>query len=131
MFQDYIALQKIRSASNLNVQQEVEGEIRDQMIAPLLLVTFLENAFKHGAPASKENSYIRIRMKSLESEFHFSIENSKGKVDDVEQGTWKGMGLENVRRRLSLLYPGRHILDIRENGNEFIVLLLLKYEQPL
>jgi two-component system LytT family sensor kinase len=126
MFQDYIALQKIRSASNLTLQQEVEGEIREQAIAPLLLVTFLENAFKHGAPASKETSYIRIHMKVQQRDFHFSIENTKGQVDDVGQGIWKGMGLENVRRRLSLLYPGRHTLDIRESNNEFVVNLHLQ-----
>jgi two-component system LytT family sensor kinase len=126
MFQDYIALQKIRSASNLNLQQEVEGEIREQMIAPLLLVTFLENAFKHGAPASKETSYIRIHMKVQQNDFYFTIENTKGQVDDVEQGIWKGMGLENVRRRLSLLYPGKHTLDIRESNNEFVVNLHLQ-----
>jgi two-component system, LytTR family, sensor kinase len=126
VFQDYIALQKIRSASNLNLEQEVEGEIRDQMIAPLLLVTFLENAFKHGAPASKETSFIRIHLKVQQNDFRFSIENTKGQVDDVERGIWSGMGLENVRRRLSLLYPGRHTLEINENNLQFVVNLHLQ-----
>jgi two-component system, LytTR family, sensor kinase len=126
VFQDYIALQKIRSTSNLNLQQEVEGEIRDQQIAPLLLVTFLENAFKHGAPAGNETSYIRIFLQVLEKDFNFRIENTKGQVDDVEPGIWKGMGLENVRRRLSLLYPGKHSLDISDQDDRFVVQLHLQ-----
>jgi sensor histidine kinase YesM len=126
VFQDYIALQKIRSASNLNLQQAVEGEIRDQQIAPMLLVTFLENAFKHGAPVSKERSVIRILLRVHQNDFHFRIENTVGPVDDIEQGIWKGMGLENVRRRLSLLYPGRHTLDIQESNNQFVVNLHLQ-----
>jgi sensor histidine kinase YesM len=126
IFQDYIALQKIRSASNLNLQQEVEGEIRDQQIAPMLLVTFLENAFKHGAPVSKEKSVIRILLRVHQNDFNFRIENTVGQVDDIEQGIWKGMGLENVRRRLSLLYPGRHTLDIQESNNQFVVNLHLQ-----
>lgn len=126
VFEDYIALQKIRSAANLNLQQEVEGEIGKQMIAPLLLVTFLENAFKHGAPVSKETSFIRIHMKVQQNDFNFRIENTIAQVDDVEQGVWKGMGLENVRRRLSLLYPDRHTLDINESNNQFVVNLHLQ-----
>lgn len=126
MFQDYLALQKLRSAGNLDLQQEVEGEIRDQQIAPLLLVTFLENAFKHGAPVSNRSSYIRIQLRVKENDFNFHIENTKGQIDDVEPGHWKGMGLENVRRRLSLLYPGKHTLDIRETNDQFIVHLHLQ-----
>jgi two-component system LytT family sensor kinase len=126
VFQDYIALQKIRSTANLNLQQELDGEIGEQMIAPLLLVTFLENAFKHGAPAGKETSSIRIHMRLEQNDFNFRIENTKSPVDDVEQGIWKGMGLENVRRRLSLLYPGRHTLDINESNNQFVVNLHLQ-----
>jgi len=126
MFQDYIALQKLRTASNLNLEQRIEGEIRDQKIAPVLLVTFLENAFKHGAPLSNQSSLIRIGLNVQGNDFHFSIENTKGQVDDVESGAWKGMGLENVRRRLALLYPGRHTLEIQEDSDRFFVKLHLQ-----
>lgn len=126
MFQDYIALQKLRTASNLNVEQEVDGEIRDQKIAPVLLVTFLENAFKHGAPLSNQTSFIRTKMSVQGNDFKFTIENTKGEVDDVESGTWKGMGLENVRRRLALLYPGKHTLEIQEDNDRFFVKLHLQ-----
>lgn len=126
VFQDYIALQKIRASANLNLHLEVEGEIGNQQIAPLLLVTFLENAFKHGAPIGKETSLIRILLKLQGNDFNFRIENTKGQVDDIEEGAWRGMGLENVRRRLSLLYPGRHSLDIKENNNQFVVNLHLQ-----
>lgn len=126
MFQDYIALQKIRSASNLNLQQEIEGDIRDQQMAPLLLVTFLENAYKHGAPVSSQHAFIHIKMQVQGTDFRFSITNTKGKVDDVEAGAWKGLGLENVRRRLSLLYPGKHLLEIQDNHDTFTVNLHLQ-----
>lgn len=126
MFQDYIALQKLRTTSNLYVEQEVEGEIRDQKIAPVLLVTFLENAFKHGAPLSNQTSFIRTKMSVQGNDFRFTIENTKGQVDDVESGAWKGMGLENVRRRLALLYAGRHTLEIQEDNERFFVKLYLQ-----
>lgn len=126
MFQDYIALQKLRTASNLNVEQEAEGEIRDQKIAPVLLVTFLENAFKHGAPLSNQTSFIRTKLSVQGNDFKFTIENTKGQIDDVESGIWKGMGLENVRRRLALLYPGRHTLEIQEDNDRFFVKLHLQ-----
>lgn len=124
--QDYISLQRIRSDSALLIEKQVEGEIRNQSIPPLLLITFLENAFKHGGKSNTNPATIRIWLHIKENRFNFRIENTKGQVDNVEQNDYKGVGLENVQRRLALLYPGRHELSIHETPSHFIVQLQLQ-----
>jgi sensor histidine kinase YesM len=124
--QDYIALQKIRSNENLNVEKQVDGEITHQSIPPLLLITFLENAFKHGAKGNTGAASIRLFLQVQGNRFNFRVENTKGEINDIEQNDFKGVGLENVQRRLALLYPGRHRLTIEDTANHFIVNLQLQ-----
>ena len=121
VLQDYIALQQIRSGKTVQVEKLVEGDIKDQEIAPFLLVTFLENAFKHGA----ESNIIQLLLKVNGNDFTFKVENKKGEIDEVEPNRYKGVGLQNVRRRLELLYPGKHRLKTEEDGEHFIVTLQL------
>lgn len=122
---NYIALQKIRSNEHLNVQINKEGEVRGQKIAPLLLITFLENAFKHGAKGSSGNTFIKLDIKVEKDKLNFIIENNKGFVDEVNTGEQNGLGLENVKRQLELLYPGKHLLNIQDQPERFIVALQL------
>ena len=126
VLQDYMALQQIRSDQSLHVEKVVEGEILQQRIAPLLLITFLENAFKHGAKGNTGAAYIRLRLKVQDNRFIFQLKNSKGLVDDIEPTTYKGVGLENVQRRLQLLYPGRHQLEIQDTAGHFYITLQLQ-----
>jgi hypothetical protein len=120
---DYIALQKIRSGDKLQVTVKIEGETAGQKIAPLLLITFLENAFKHGVKASTGNTFINLSIQISSNYLDFTIENNKGIVDEVETNVYKGVGLENVKRQLELLYPGKHKLDISDSEARFIVKL--------
>lgn len=122
---NYISLQKIRSGENLQVEIKKEGDITNQKIAPLLLITFLENAFKHGAKGSSGNTFVRLFMQIQKSQLNFTIENNKGSVDEVELNSYKGVGLENVNRQLELLYPGKHKLDIKNPDDRFVVQLHL------
>ena len=122
---NYIALQKIRSDSNLNFEIKRSGEINGQQIAPLLLITFLENAFKHGAKGSSEKSFIFLNTIIEKNKLIFSIENNKGYVDEIKTGEYNGLGLENVKRQLELLYPGKHSLKINNEQNSFKVQLQL------
>jgi len=122
---NYIALQKIRSDSKLNFEIKRSGEINGQQIAPLLLITFLENAFKHGAKGSSERSFIFLNTIIEKNKLLFSIENNKGYVDEIRTGEYNGLGLENVKRQLELLYPGKHSLKISNEQNSFKVQLQL------
>ena len=123
ILKDYIALQKIRSNEKLLIKTNIEGEIKNQRIAPLLLITFLENAFKHGAKGDVKETYIDLKIKAGEHTLDFSLENNKGYADEVEKAEYKGLGLENVKRRLELIYPLRHKLLVTEKEDSFIVQL--------
>jgi len=122
---DYIALQKIRSGEQLSIEINKQGEVIGQKIAPLLLITLLENAFKHGAKGSSGNTFIRLYIKVEKNELNFTVENNKGIVDKVNTGEYNGLGLENVKRQLELLYPGKHLLNIKDEQDRFVVALQL------
>ena len=122
---NYIALQKIRSDSKLNFEIKRSGEINGHQIAPLLLITFLENAFKHGAKGSSEKLFIYLNTIIEKNKLIFSIENNKGYVDEIKTGEYNGLGLENVKRQLELLYPGKHSLKISNEQDSFKVQLQL------
>lgn len=122
---DYIALQKLRSDAQLDIETKMSGEIGDQQIAPLLLITFLENAFKHGAKGRSENTFIRLDIKVEKNKLNFVVENNKGIIDEVNTGEYNGLGLENVKRQLELLYPGKHLLNIKDRPDRFSVALQL------
>jgi LytS/YehU family sensor histidine kinase len=123
--ESYIALQKIRSGEQLNIEISKQGEVNGQKIAPLLLITFLENAFKHGAKGSSGNTFIRLDIKVEKNELNFKVENNKGTIDEVNTEEYNGLGLENVKRQLELLYPGKHLLNIQDQPNGFVVALQL------
>jgi LytS/YehU family sensor histidine kinase len=122
---NYIALQRLRSNEQLLIEIKKEGEVTEQKIAPLLLITFLENAFKHGAKGSSDNTFMRFLIHIQKNQLNFTIENNKGVVDEMGSNEYKGVGLENVKRQLELLYPGKHILDIKEFDDRFAVQLQL------
>jgi sensor histidine kinase YesM len=122
---NYIALQKIRSDGQLNIEVKNSGQINGQQIAPLLLITFLENAFKHGAKGNTERSFIRINTEIEKDQLSFSVENSKGIIDEIKAGEQGGLGLENIKRQLELLYPGKHRLTIKNMKDNFAVQLQL------
>ena len=122
---NYIALQKIRSDAQLNIEVKSSGQINGQQIAPLLLITFLENAFKHGGKGNSERSFIRINTEIEKNRFLFSVENNKGILDEIKAGDQGGLGLENIQRQLELLYPKKHLLTIKNMKDIFTVHLQL------
>ena len=122
---NYISLQKLRSAKQLTIEIKNSGNINRQRIAPLLLITFLENAFKHSARGSNERSFILLDISVENNKLIFSLENNKAIIDEINTNGHGGLGLENVKRQLELLYPGKHSLCIHENPNNFKVQLEL------
>jgi two-component system LytT family sensor kinase len=108
--QNYIDLQKIRFGSKAFVELKITGEVGDQKIVPLLLIAFIENAFKHGV-ANDPNMPIRLLINLDGTNLHFYTENKKHMNNRDTEG---GIGLQNVKRRLDLLYPGKYKLDIKD-----------------
>ncbi len=123
---NYIDLQKLRLHEKVRVNLEIKGEPGDLRIAPLLFSVFIENAFKHGIDYSKKCT-IDIKLLIDSNSLFFVLVNPvpavkpKKKNDDQS-----GVGLKNIKKRLSLLYPDRHRLNIYQQKNEYIVELYLK-----
>ncbi len=123
---NYIELQKLRINNPGLVNFHIDGEVSDQQIAPLIFIVFIENAFKHGIKGAVKNQYVRIKMVVDEKEINFFIENNRGFGDEIEDNKYKGLGLENVKRRLELMYPNKHQLKIKSTDQAYIVTLKIK-----
>ncbi|WP_296703925.1 histidine kinase [Algoriphagus sp.] len=124
MLENYVELQKIRMEENSTVDFTILGNLDGVKIAPLLLFPLVENAFKHGMKDNAEQAFIDIRLK-VDSGISFSIKNKLGQIDDMEKGKYGGIGLENVKRRLELIYPNTHKFEILKTETEFQVNLSL------
>lgn len=120
---NYIELQKMRFGDTAALSFTVTGKATGQLIAPLILISFVENAFKHGVNAA-ENTDIRITLKIDEKHLHFTSFNNKVTVNNM-QDTEGGLGIENTRKRLQLLYPASHTLTISDEEHFFQVSLSL------
>jgi two-component system, LytTR family, sensor kinase len=120
----YIDLQKLRLSKNIDVQLNVSGETSGHTISPMLLIPFIENAFKHGISYTHK-SYVHIQLIVNRNIIEFNITNSrhnKAKSNDNDSG----LGLENVTKRLNLLYAQKHSLHISESEKEYIVNLKIE-----
>ncbi|MFK7925772.1 MAG: sensor histidine kinase [Bacteroidia bacterium] len=114
--QDYVDLQKIRLHKQLDLRFEIEIEDEEQMVSPLLFVILVENAFKHGVEPAGEASFLHLHLSSKSGQIHFRCLNSMEESDTLIPA---GIGLENLRKRLSIMYPDRHELSVRQGQNEY------------
>ena len=96
-----------------------EGDLENKQIAPLLFLPFIENAFKYGI-STKDASFIEITLFAKTKSVSFSVINRIVKTENAIKDT-TGIGINNVKRRLELLYPQKHKLEVAENNNQFIV----------
>jgi len=119
--QNYIDLQKIRFGNKAFIDFKIVGNVEGQQIVPLLLIAFIENAFKHGV-ANNPLTPIRLLIDVDESHLHLHLQNKKHTNNRDAMG---GIGLTNVVRRLKLLYPGKYNLDIRDDADTYTVELSL------
>jgi LytS/YehU family sensor histidine kinase len=119
---NFIELQKLRLESKIKFNYTLDGKFSELQIAPMLLIPFIENAFKHGVN-SEQDSNIRIDIKTNESEIHFLVANNKVNIQSGIKENSSGLGIENTRHRLALIYPSKHLLTIKETENDFIVSL--------
>ena len=121
----YIDLMKLRLSDKVKLEVSLPKDCDELMVPPLLFVPFVENAFKHGV-SYRERSFIRIRMEVKNTEILFEVQNSMTKQEHQDKDKQGGIGLENVKKRLRLLYPGRHELRIEEHSGEFVAQLKLE-----
>ncbi len=126
----YIALEKLRhKEEECTVNVSIKGETAHKRIAPLLLINFLENAFKHGTKSSFGKSWINMDVQVNNKFLHFKLQNSKpfrpnGQAITEYKG---GIGIRNVKRRLEILYPGKHSLNINNLKDRFEIDLLINF----
>lgn len=118
---DYIDLQKMRLTNSINLSYTVSGNLTDQKIAPMILMPFIENAFKHGVNPDQE-SYINIRVDILKNQLELIVENQHVKTIQALH-TQSGVGIENTKSRLELLYPRKYFLSINNGENHYSVKL--------
>ncbi len=121
--ENYLLLEEKRLSKRCTIEFLIEGEVSNYKIAPMLLIPFVENAVKHGAQATNEQSTIDVNVSIKDSRLHVTIVNSKHST--VAQSTRTGMGLENVKRRLNLLYANVHILEINDTEKAYQVHLTI------
>ena len=116
---DYIALMELRCNSRTKVESTFEIKSRSINIAPLLLISIIENAFKHGVSA-RQTSFIAISLKEEKGILNFECVNSNHAKDEKDK-SGSGIGLVNMRRRLDLLYAGKYLWDQKSTDGEFKV----------
>lgn len=121
----YIDLMKLRISEKVRLNVSFPIEYKDFSLPPLLFIPFVENAFKHGV-SYRESSYIRIMLETDDQGLVFSCRNSVGSSRMEASSNEPGIGLENVRKRLNLLFPGSHKLTITEQNHEFEVHLNIR-----
>jgi two-component system, LytTR family, sensor kinase len=127
--QNFIELQKFRLTDETEVTFNVAGELDSYLIEPLLLISFVENAFKFGAD-NRQKSFIAIHIGIDSGKLTFTAKNkivNPGGKGDTEKS--HGIGLSNVKRRLEILYPDEHKLELNTRDDVFNVLLEIKLKK--
>ena len=121
---NYIELMRLRCNELATVEVDLQIPIKPMRIVPLLFISLIENAFKHGVN-SRKSSFVRIRFKAEGDDLVFTCENSDHPKPDVNR-SGSGIGLENLRRRLDLAYPGRYRYDQALRENSYFVQITLR-----
>jgi two-component system, LytTR family, sensor histidine kinase AlgZ len=120
--ENYIDLEKLRLNNQIPIHFEVSGEVNQVKIVPLILITFLENAFKHGVSNNATDAYILVKLSIENQELIYTVENSKLTKNNHEKS---GIGLQNVKRRLDLSYSNKHYLEVQDEEKTYKICLTL------
>jgi len=127
MIRDYVEMYRYRiDPDHTEIRMEEQGDPEGLMIAPMLLIPFIENSFKHGLPGGQEKSFIAINTDIRDDKLLLKVCNSCKKSEPEELEQRKGIGIENTRQRLELLYPGRYMLDIKKSEGTFSLSLSIE-----
>jgi two-component system LytT family sensor kinase len=123
---NYIDIEKMRYGDKLDVDIRVSGDINDRKIAPLMILPFVENCFKHGASENLQQSWVKITVDAPEEHIVVKVENSKASENGHARNGSEGIGIQNVKRRLDLLYPEKYELKIINGEETFLVILTIR-----
>ena len=123
-------LEQIRYGDRLDINKELPAETTALTIAPLLLLPFVENCFKHGTSQMLEQAWIRLAIDIDGDTLKMTLINARV-PDNDENKPVSGIGISNVRKRLELIYAGKHELTIREEEDVYIVKLTVQLERDI
>lgn len=121
----YISLEQLRLPEKTDIRVSVKGDLKTHCIAPMLLIPFVDNSFKHGLSSSIEDGYVHVNITMERKNLHFQVKNSKPQPGSRNNMERLGMGLENAKKRIALLYPDKHQLHIADDPESYCVGLLL------
>ncbi|WP_440121593.1 sensor histidine kinase [Tenacibaculum sp. Ill] len=121
--QNYIELHKMRYHKAIDIQFNTDISDNDYKVMPLLFIILLENAFKHGVENLRNNAYVHLTLKAHQNAIHFEIENN---FDASEETQDEGIGLQNLKRRLELVYPKNHTLTTSKTEDVYYANLNIK-----
>lgn len=128
MIRDYISLEQIRYGNKLDIHLDLPEKTNDLYIAPLLLLPLVENCFKHGTSNMLEQPWINLQINLQGKIMHMKLLNGKLQEPNKENGS-TGIGIQNVQKRLDLIYPDKHDFVINNEDEVFIVNLKVELEQ--
>ena len=121
---NYGDIEKIRYGDKVDIDIRVTGDLKDRKIAPLVLLPFVENCFKHGASEELQQSWVKVSIDAQSHGILAKVENNKAILNGVNKK--EGIGIANVRRRLDLIYPDHHELKIINGQETFLVILTIQ-----
>ena len=125
--QNYISLERIRYGDRVDVRFTENGSMAGKQVAPMMLLPFVENAFKHGVSTETENAWVRIDVKVTDEQLVLLVENCKcgDRASNNTRDMASGIGLKNLQRRLELLYEDRYELEIEDEPDSYAARLVL------
>jgi len=126
MMQQYVKLEKLRYEDRIDISFNISGNFKDKLIAPLLIIPFIENAFKHGASETVGQVWINIDISVRDNHFKLKVANNNPGKPEVDNEERDHIGLKNVAKRLVLLYPGASHLKIMDEEDTFLIVLSLE-----
>ncbi|MBX2934681.1 MAG: histidine kinase [Ferruginibacter sp.] len=123
IMKNYIELERERYGDKIDISWEVSGEVGDKFISPLMMLPFIENAFKHGTSEQIEKCWLSVDISVKANTLKVKIANSKNE-NRVKRSN--GIGIANVKKRLALIYPENHKLNLSDEGDFFVVSLMVQ-----
>ncbi|HQS52328.1 MAG TPA: histidine kinase, partial [Daejeonella sp.] len=130
--ENYIELQKLRFKDNSYIKFDISGEVEAQKITPLVLISFVENAFKHGVGEKVGDAWINIDLKLKSNILKLKISNSKPEtISDNSEKNKGNIGLANLKKRLEILYPNAYDLKLFDEQDMFLAVLEIQTDKHI
>lgn len=128
IMKNYVDLERERYGDRIEISWSAEGDIKDKFIAPFLMLPFLENAFKHGTSEQIEKPWLGVDISVKHDVLRCKIANSKNEYVVYNNN---GIGISNVKKRLEFIYPEKYELKMSDEGNFFVVSMVVKLNDPV